>query len=46
MGEMLENVLVGVTDYVANMQLPDPNLRNFYRDEDDRIFWLNVAVET
>lgn len=46
MGEMLDNVLVGVADYIANMQLPDPTLRNFYRDEDDRIFWLNDTVET
>ena len=46
MGEMLDNVLVGVADYIANMQLPDPTLRNFYRDEDDRVFWLNDAVES
>jgi ATP-dependent Clp protease protease subunit len=44
MGEMVDNVLVGVADYIANMQLPDPTLRNFYRDEDDRVFWLNEEV--
>ncbi len=34
----LNGILVGVPESVANMQLPDPDLRNFYRDEEDRIF--------
>jgi ATP-dependent Clp protease protease subunit len=40
----LENLLIGVPETVANMQLPDPVLRNHYRDEADRIFWLNDQV--
>lgn len=45
MENMLNNVLIGVPENVANLQLPDPTLRNLYRDEQDRIFWLNDSVE-
>ena len=41
----LDALLVGVPDAVANMQLPDPDLRDFYRDEADRIFWLDTNVD-
>lgn len=44
MDEMMDAVLVGVSDSIANMQLPDPTLRNYYRDENDRVFWLNDEV--
>ena len=40
----LDTVLVGVPEAVANMQLPDPDLRDYYRDEQDRIFWLDSEV--
>lgn len=40
----LDNLLIGVPESVANMQLPDPDLRNYYRDEEDRVFWLDNAV--
>ena len=40
----LDSLLVGVPESVANMQLPDPNLRDFYRDEVDRTYWLNDVV--
>lgn len=42
---MLGNVLIGVPESIANLQLPDYNLRNLYRDEQDRFFWLNDNVE-
>jgi ATP-dependent Clp protease protease subunit len=45
MNEMLNGILVGVPESTANMQLPDPDLRNFYRDEEDRIFWLDTNVD-
>ena len=44
MNEMLNGILVGVSESTANMQLPDPDLRDFYRDEEDRIFWLDQGV--
>ena len=40
----LDSLLVGVPEPVANMQLPDPDLRDFYRDEVERTFWLNDVV--
>lgn len=44
MNEMLSEILVGVPEPIANMQLPDPILRNHYRDESERVFWLNDTV--
>ena len=41
----LNGILLGVPESTANLQLPDPDLRNFYRDEEERIFWLNDNVE-
>ena len=41
----LNGILVGVPESTANMQLPDPNLRDYYRDEEDRVFWLDEQVE-
>lgn len=45
MDEILGNVLVGVPESTANLQLPDPQLRDYYRDEEDRIFYLNSQVD-
>ena len=45
MNEMLNGILVGVSESTANLQLPDPDLRDFYRDEEDRIFWLDANVD-
>ena len=44
MESCLNGILVGVPDDIANMQLPNPDLRDYYRDEEDRIFWLDDAV--
>ena len=43
--DMLNGILVGVPESTANMQLPDPNLRDYYRDEEERVCWLNDQVE-
>jgi ATP-dependent Clp protease protease subunit len=40
----LESLLIGVPESIANMQLPDPTLRNHYRDEEERVYWLNDQV--
>lgn len=45
MSEMLSEILLGVPSSVANMQLPDPDLRDYYRDETDRIFWIDSNVD-
>jgi ATP-dependent Clp protease protease subunit len=44
MNTCVDEILVEIPEAVANMQLPDPILRNHYRDEQDRIFWLNDNV--
>lgn len=44
MDELLSNVLVGVPESVANLQLPDPTLRDYYRDEQDRVYWLDSQI--
>ena len=45
MDNMLNGILLGVPESTANLQLPDPDLRDFYRDEEDRIFWLDANVD-
>ena len=45
MEEMLDNVLVGVAEGIANLQLPDPTLRDFYRDEQERVFWVDDQID-
>lgn len=40
----LENVLFSIPESVANLQLPDPDLRDFYRDEQDRVFWVTNEI--
>jgi len=41
----LDTILVGVPGQVANMQLPDPDLRDFYRDETNRVFWMDDSID-
>lgn len=43
--EEFQNVLVGIPESTANLLLPDPNIRDFYRDEENRVFWLDGAVD-
>ena len=45
MDELLGNVLLGIPDSTANLQLPDPELRNYYRDEQERIYWLDSQID-
>lgn len=40
----LDGILSGLSEGIANLQLPDPALRNYYKDEQNRIFWLDGAV--
>lgn len=41
----LDGILVGVPESTANLQLPDPQLRDYYRDEENRIFWLDSEID-
>ncbi len=42
---IIDTVLNGIPSSVANMQLPDPDLRDYYRDEIDRIFWIDSNID-
>lgn len=39
------DVLIGIPEEVANLQLPSPDLRDYYRDEQERVFWFDDNVE-
>ena len=45
MDDLLNNVLIGVPEEIANLQLPDPTLRDWYRDEQERIFWVDCQID-
>lgn len=45
MDELNDIVLAGISTDVANLQLPDPNLRQHYLDEQDRIYWVDSAID-
>ena len=40
----LENLLFSIPSSVANLQLPDPDLRDYYLDEQDRVFWVTGEI--
>lgn len=40
----LNGLLVGIPQAVANLQLPDPLLRDFYRNEQNRVYYLNDVI--
>lgn len=44
MGEEFKDLILDIPKYIANLQLPDPELRNFYLDEEERIYWLDGEV--
>jgi ATP-dependent Clp protease protease subunit len=44
MDELMNNILLGVPESIANLQLPDPQLRDFYVDEQDRVFWVDCQI--
>lgn len=41
----LESLLVGIPTGIPNMRLPDPSLRDYYLDEENRILWLDTSIE-
>lgn len=44
MDEMLNELLVGIPESTANLQLPDPQLRQYYLDQQDRIYWVDDEI--
>ena len=45
MDETIEELVMDIPKYIANMQLPDPYLRDFYKYEEDRVFWIDSNVD-
>lgn len=45
MDETMEELVMDIPKYIANMQLPDPYLRDFYKYEEDRVFWIDSNVD-
>lgn len=43
--EEFENVLLGISEFTANLHLPDPTLRDYYRDEENRVFWIGEVAD-
>ena len=41
----LNNLLIGIPEYTANLDLPDPTLRDYYRDETNRIYYVDKAID-
>ena len=42
--EQLNNVLGNAQDAALGYQLPTPSLRNYYRDENERVFWVEGEI--
>lgn len=39
-----DNVCDGVSEEVVNLSLPTPYLRDYYRDETDRVYWVDEEI--
>ena len=42
----MENLAVVIPNNAANLQLPDPMLRDYYRDEEQRIYWVDGEIDS
>ena len=40
----LQDLLIGMPEGIANLQLPDPVLRDHYRDEQERVYWVDNEI--
>lgn len=44
MNNVLENMLVAIPESVENMQLPNPDLLTYYKDERNRVLWVEGEI--
>lgn len=44
MNNVLENMLVAIPESVENMQLPNPDLLTYYKDEQNRVLWVEGEI--
>lgn len=40
-----DDLLLGIAEPIANLQLPDPDLRQHYLDEENRVFWIDCEID-
>ena len=43
---MMEEFKIGIPEELENMQLPNPALLDYYKDTQNRVFWLEGDVDT
>lgn len=44
MGDAISSMLVAIPESVENMQLPNPELLTYYKDEKDRVLWIEGEI--
>ena len=44
--EEIKNVLNGVPSEVVDMTLPTPFIRDYYRDEAERVYWVDEEIDS
>lgn len=44
MDELLNNILAGIPESTANLMLPDPKLRDYYLDLENRIYYVDEQI--
>ena len=44
MGNEIGNMLVAIPESIENMQLPSPELLTYYKDEKDRVLWIEGEI--
>ena len=43
---MTDPVIVQIPTEVDNLQLPDPNLLSFYKEKEERCFWIDEEISS
>ena len=44
MNNLQGEMMVAIPGQIENIQLPDPGLLGYYRDEQDRVFWVDCQI--
>ena len=42
----MDGLVVAIPNNAANLQLPDPMLRDYYRDEEQRVYWVDDQIDS
>lgn len=44
MAKILDNIILDLSKDVSNLQLPDPELKTYYKDLEDRVLWIDNEI--